>query len=368
MYQRKLKEQTPDPDSGGKKQKIVFLLFPAALLLILIIFFVIFNFNKEEKNDQTLTAASVTVTKETLSGDIDSVLFTFGISKDWIRNVAKKDKSPDSDALWFSKEVKIPADILNIDLNYELTNYFRSRGMTNRVSEDPKTKNLLFGIYTGRDTARKLTASVKFIYTDSLKRISSDVCLILDSIEYYPLNEVRYILSSAESYSVFLPLRNDKADYQSVITESGKDHLIEFTTGAEKDITADFREDMNETSWKAKIKSVPVNFPGVSSIILKSSSASQEFQNSVIEEFSRNNLKVFRDTLFTQFKTSGSKIISLFENIVSGARSGKKYLVYKISLNPEEFKEYEKKVYQLKKLGYEFVTFREMIKRTNNSK
>ena len=140
MYQRKLKEQTPDPDSGGKKQKIVFLLFPAALLLILIIFFVIFNFNKEEKNDQTLTAAPVTVTKETLSGDIDSVLFTFGISKDWIRNVAKKDKSPDSDALWFSKEVKIPADILNIDLNYELTNYFRSRGMTNRVSEDPKTK------------------------------------------------------------------------------------------------------------------------------------------------------------------------------------------------------------------------------------
>jgi hypothetical protein len=185
-----LKERIPDPDSGGNKSKFVLLLLPAALILILIIFFLIFNFNKDEKSDQTITSANVPVTKETLSKDIDSVLFTFGISKDWIKDVSKKDKTPNADALWFSKEVKIPPDILNIDLNYELTNYFRSRGMSNRVSEDPKSKNLLFGIYTGNDTARKLTASVKFIYTDSLKRIAADVCLILDSLEYYPLSEV----------------------------------------------------------------------------------------------------------------------------------------------------------------------------------
>lgn len=368
MYQRKLKEPTPDPVPDDKRTKTVFLLLPAALLLILVFFFLIFNSSKDEKNDQALTAANVPVTKETLSADIDSVLFTFGIRKDWIREVSQKNKNQNTDPVWFSKEVKIPADILNIDLNYELTNYFRSRGVTNRVSEDPKTKNLLFGIFTGNDTARKLTASLKFIYTDSLKRVSSDVCLILDSIEYFPLNDVRYILASAESYSVFLPLRNDKADYQSVITESGKDHLIEFTAGTEKDITADFREDMDETSLKAKIKSAAVNFPGISGIFLKSSTASRQFMNSVTEEFNKNNLKVFKDTLFTEFRSSESKIISLFENIVSGARSGRKHLIYRISLSPEEFKEFESKVYQLKKLGYEFVSFREMIKKSYISK
>ncbi len=368
MYQRKLKERIPDPDSGGNKSKFVLLLLPAALILILIIFFLIFNFNKDEKSDQNITSANVPVTKETLSKDIDSVLFTFGISKDWIRDVSKKDKTPNADVLWFSKEVKIPPDILNIDLNYELTNYFRSRGMSNRVSEDPKSKNLLFGIYTGNDTARKLTASVKFIYTDSLKRIAADVCLILDSLEYYPLSEVRYILSSAEAYSVFLPLRNDKADYQSAITETGKDYLIEFTTGSEKDIASDFREDMNETSWKAKVKSVPVNFSGVSGIILKSGNVSQEFQNSVMDEFTKNNLKVFRDTLFTKFNSSENIISSLFENIISNSKSGKKFLIYQISLSPQEFKEFETKVYQLKKFGYEFVNFREMMKRQNVSK
>lgn len=367
MYQRKLKERKTEPATEDKKSKTVFLLVPAALILILIFFFLIFNFNfnKDEKSDQTITAPNVPVTKETLSKDIDSVLFTFGISKDWIRDVSKKDKTPGADALWFSKEVKIPADILNIDLNYELTNYFRSRGMSNRVSEEPKTKNLLFGIYTGNDTARKLTASVKFIYTDSLKRIAADVCLILDSLEYYPLNDVRYILSSAEAYSVFLPLRNDKADYQSAITEAGKDYLTEFTTGSEKDITADFREDMNETSWKAKVKSVPVNFPGVSGIILKSGNASQEFQNLVIDEFSKINLKVFRDTIFTKFKSSENIISSLFENIISNSKSGKKFLAYQVSLSPSDFKEFEKKVYQLKKFGYEFVNFKEMMKRQN---
>ncbi len=56
------------------------------------------------------------------------------------------------------------------------------------------------------------------------------------------------------------------------------------------------------TSQKAKVKSVPVNFPGVSGIILKSGNASQEFPNLVIDEFSKINLKVFRDTIFTKFK------------------------------------------------------------------
>ncbi len=93
MYQRKLKERKTEPATEDKKSKTVFLLVPAALILILIFFFLIFNFNfnKDEKSDQTITAPNVPVTKETLSKDIDSVLFTFGISKDWIRDASKKD-------------------------------------------------------------------------------------------------------------------------------------------------------------------------------------------------------------------------------------------------------------------------------------
>jgi 2-hydroxy-3-keto-5-methylthiopentenyl-1-phosphate phosphatase len=116
------------------------------------------------------------------------------------------------------------------------------------------------------------------------------------------------------------------------------------------------------------VKSVPVNFSGVSAIILKSGNVSQEFQNSVMDEFTKNNLKVFRDTLFTKLKSSENIISSLFENIISNSKSGKKFLIYQVSLSPQEFKEFETKVYQLKKIGYEFVNFREMMKRQNVSK
>ncbi|MCY7362234.1 MAG: hypothetical protein LH629_09245, partial [Ignavibacteria bacterium] len=267
--------------------------------------------------------------------------------------------------LWFAKEVLIPQDILTVELNYELTNYLKTYSLTETVTEDPKTKNLIFNIFSKIDTVKKLNGIVKLIFSDSVKRNISDVCIVLDSIDFYPLKDVQEILELNESYSVFLPLRNDKADYQSGIIEAKKDYLLEFTIGDENNIIADFKTDMKESTWKAKIKSIAMSFPDNAGVILKSSDLYEDFENNVRSELTKNNITVYKDTVFIKFRWGENKINSLFESIISNTISGKNYLTYELNLSPAEFKEYRKKVYRIKKLGYKFYTFSALNKKIN---
>ncbi len=360
MYQRKLNTQTPETETGGNKLKIIIISSLAALFIILFYFYVTFSSDENETVNEIVK--SKPVSKEELSKDIDSVLFTFGINKDWIKENISKNKS---DEFRISKVVGIPADLQTIELNYELTNYFRSKTLKDKAVEDPKTKNLLIEIFSMEDTVKRNVGNIKLIYTDTLKRNAADVCIVLDSIEYHSLTDIQEILSFAESYSLFLPLRNDKADYQSVILEAKKDYLIEFIVGDENEVIADFKSDMKESTWKSKVKTAAMNYPDAAGVILRFSSDVTEFADNVKEEFVKNNVTVYKDTVFTSFKISAQKVNSLIENITSNSGKDKKNLIYSVNFDINEFKEFEQKAYQLKKLGYRFFDFSDIMKKIN---
>lgn len=368
MYQRKLNSPTDEPVKGNNNFKII---LAAALVVLSVILF--YFFAVTESNDDIEPAEDVIkkpLNTDVLAKGIDSVISSFGIQKSWIKDnsVNHKESSREKESPEFSREVIIPQDLLTIDLNYELTNYLRSHSYKTTVSEEPKSRNLSVNIYRADDTSKKLTGFIKFIYSDSVKRKSADVCIVLDSIEYYTLNEVQYILSSAETYSVILPLRNDKADYQLNIIEAKKDYLLEFSAGDENDVAADFKEGMNDNSVRTKVKSAAVNFPGAGAVILKGNKSVAGFMESVGSEFAKNDIIVLSDTVFTEFRKGESVVNSLFENIISNTISGKKNIIYKINLSPQEFKDFEKKVYGMKKLGYRFLTFRGIMKSSSKAK
>lgn len=360
MYQRKLKFQPPEKKAGSDKVRLIAAVSVTALAIILIYLYI--SSGSDNDNPVNIEKISRHVTKEIISKDIDSVLFSFGIKREWIKEVPLKESIPGRENM-ISKEIKIPSDLLTIELNYELTNYFKSVNLKDRAAEDPKTKNLVISIYTPGDSADKLTGKLNFIYTDSVRRNASEVCIILDSLDFYPLGDVQKILSSPENFSLFLPMRNDKADYQSDIQESGKDYVIDFIIGDENDVAADFKSDMSEKIWKSKVKTVSVSYAGTSGIILTDRKDLKEFTNLIREEFTKNEMKVFSDSFFTPLKTNDQKINSLFENIVSNSVPGKRIQIYAVNMSPEEFKEYESKVYSLKKLGYKFIRFSEAMKR-----
>lgn len=293
--------------------------------------------------------------------DIDSIIGTFGIRKGWIRSLPLNDSKNKKANFWLSKEIIIPKDLTTLDLNFEISNYLKSNALNEKVIEEPKTKNIVMNIFSV-DSSRQV-GTLRFVYSDTVKRRAAEVCLILDSIEFYSLEQAEQIMNSGYEFSVFLPLRNDKADFQSLILNSGKDYLVEFSIGSGDDITADFKRSMGESQWKSKVLSAALNFPYASGIILKGHDRLSTFDSLVRQDFEKNDFKVFADTLFLAYERSESNVNSVIENIILKSNRGSKYLFYKVNLSPEELTLLNKKTHVLKKLGYKFYTFKEIIKR-----
>ena len=368
MYRRKLSFGTPETEVA-KNHKLKLYIIAALCLSALILFYFYITLGKDPSVENIEISIDNKISTEELSKDIDSIAYTFGIHKDWIKNISQKnrEKNFSNNNLLISKEIRIPNDLPTIDLNFEFSNYLRTKHFNEKVTEDSKSKDIFMEIYSANDTARKLAGILKFIIIDSLKRDASNVSFLLDSIDSYPLDNAENILSSQEEFSVILPLRNDKSDYQLKILDSKRTYLLKFFIGDEDDLTADFKRDMKESVWKSKVKSIAMSFQNASGIILKSKMNFGEFENDVREEFTKNNMKVYSDTMFSPYSGGDQKINLLFSDIISKSNSGKKILFYEVNFSPEEFNYFDQHVYQLKKLGFKFFNFKDMIKKINKT-
>lgn len=305
------------------------------------------------------------VTKDEFTHDIDSIISGFGIKREWMKDISANDrvKSKLPEDIWLGKNVFIPNDLPVIELNHELSKYLSSNDLIPKVSEDQRTKNLSMTIHKSTDSAKKIISALNFIYSDTVKRDAALVAIVLDSIDAYSIDDVQQMFGSNLEYSVVLPLRNDKSDYQSAVIESKKDHLLFLEIGNEDNIDADFKEDMKESLWKSKVRSLSLNFPNASGVILTGSGVSNEFIRSVADEFLKYNLRVYRDNMFLPVKNSPDRIDDLTENIREHSGMGKTFLYYRINVGPSEFTKLDSSLDDLKRRGYKFVSFGEIVKR-----
>lgn len=348
-----------------KSQNVKIILI--ALLCVFAITLFYFYVSSDDKTistgnaDKSISAA----TGDRLLSDIDSILYSFGIRKDWIKDVTikSKDQKKTGDVLLFNREIRIPSDLAVIDLNFEITNYFRKYDNEIKVTEDPKTKNIVMNINSVKDSLHKQTGMIKLLYSDTLKRNAAEIALVLDSLDLYSLKEAEEILTSTQEFSVILPLRNDKADYQSRIIELKRDYLLKLSVGDEDDIEADFKNEMKESVRSSKIKALALSFPNTTGVILINKTRNPDFFNAVKNDFIKNNMKVYNDSVFFIYKSAENKVISFFEDLINEAKKGKKILFYDINFDPQEFTSYDRQVHNMKKLGYRFYNFRDLVKK-----
>lgn len=366
MYQRKLNTQTPDKYIFREnKIKII----TAASLFLLFLIIVIIFFTGKDNGKENSVSKIILLTPELLSHDIDSILSSFGIQKNWVKDIKNtvKESGVSKENLWIAREIIIPADLLTIDINYEFSGYFNVKTLGAKIIEDPQTKNVKMSISQSPDSTFKIIGILNFIYSDSVKRNVSDVCIVLDSIESLTTEEAESILNSAENISVMLPLRNDKAEYQSLIKESDKNYLINVLIGNEDNIIADFKPDMKSMVWKAKVKSLILNFSGASGIIIENKDPSSELSNNIKLEFENNKIKIYPDSMFKELNSENNIVRFLFEDIRTQSVNGKRYLLYRVNLNRSEYEEFESGIYSLKKIGFRFFNFDEFIRRKENA-
>lgn len=308
--------------------------------------------------------------RKKIPSEIDSMLYSFGVKKEWIKdgkNEKKSEKaSPD---LWFTKDVLIPLDLSTIEVTTNFTNMLRYYGLDETINEDPKTKNISADIFFKKDSLKKTVGNIKLTYTDKIKRDASDVCLILNNITDYKSSDLNEVLNSNESFSVILPLTNDKSDVQSAITNSKKDFLMKFSIGKEDDVESDFKSGQEgNREWRAKIKSVSYEFAKTGGVILENPVKDFVFEEKIKDEFLKYKISTYKDTLLMKFASSNideKKVYDLFTNIINRTKNGFTNNFYILNLSPSEFLFLDKEITNLKRRGYKFYSFKDMMRKMN---
>jgi len=347
--------------ANTEKYKVILITGLGVILIILTFIFINYDPDKVEPENSLENKAAIT--PEKFKKDIDSIIYSFGIKEEWKIKVPENKVSISGDkGLILAQSIRIPVDIQTINLNLDITNYLEENGFISKTSEDPRSKDIIIEILQVKDSLQTGYAKLNFIYSKDISRNVSETAIVLDSIEYIDFQNAENIIKSVEKFSVFLPIGNDKADYQSMIIDNRKNYLLKFYIGSNDDITSDFRTEMKENVIRQKVRTAAVNFPGVSGVVLYYPKGMKEFAEKISSEFKKNNFTVFSDTLFKAIKTEENKVSKLFEEIKKNSEKGIKVQFYTVSFSEKDFREFENRTEELKKPGYKFISINEAVK------
>lgn len=376
--------------TSDKKVVLVVALFFLFMILLLFKFFFI------RKDDYKLEQKNITSTgydtnntnidelKKLLAYKIDSVIYTFGIKSEWISNLEKnasvqtkqtqqKSKktvitSPQTSVkenLWFYKNVVVPKDVSIVELNYEIKNLVEEYQFSSYSTENSKTGNVLINIFALSDSSRKPLGKINIEYSPNIKRDVAEICIILDDLDRMNLSQAENVLSSPEKFSVIFPNNIDKPDLQNLVIESKRDFLAKVTLGVDDDLLSEFRTDMSDREIRNKVLSICYEFDKASGVYLNNPKHLMKLENDVLFEFSKKPLKAYKDSLFIILKqgTNTDIVSNLFDQIEQKLKAGKRMQLYIVSFNENDFQNFVQKIPALKRKGYRFFTFSEILKR-----
>jgi len=376
----------------SNKTKFILLIFLISFSAIL--FF--FNNRAEKIIDSSVTFPresvqkkqyTAEVLKKMIPAEIDSVFFDYGIKREWIieltgkpqqkkekkqqKPVKQKEKTvqstqPFNENLWFAKTVFIPKDVSIAEIYLDINNFLRTVDFASTSNEDIKTGNLSVGIFNLSDSSRKVLAQINFIYSDGIKRDAAEICIILDNLDKFRAPQLEKMLSSTERFSVIFPDNIDKLDLQNLVLESKRDYLLKAEIGLTDDITAEFRSDMKDKEIRSKVSSLCYEFDKSSGVILVNNKQQFRLETEILYEFSKRQLKAYKDTLFIKFtpgEKDKKKIEELLISMSNRAKAGNRSQIYIVNFNEEDFQNFTAKVREIKKRGFKFFNFSDIIKR-----
>ncbi|MCU0373144.1 MAG: hypothetical protein MUE56_07865, partial [Ignavibacteria bacterium] len=263
-----------------------------------------------------------------------------------------------------------PRDVPAAELNLEIRNFLSEYNFDCTGNEDPKTGNLSLAIFNNKDSAKKKIAGVDIIYSDKVKRDAADVCIILNRVEDIPIKQLEKVLLSPEKFSVVLPDIVEKIDAQTVVLDSKRDYVLFFDIGNEDDLLAEFKTDMREKEWKSKVRSVCYEYDKASGVFILNPRKIQPYETDLLKEFPQYNLNSYKDTLLIRFvsdEKDRKKTDALFRDITSRADRGARSMIYLVTFTQDEFDFYRQDITRLKRKGYRFYNFSEIMKKRRNA-
>jgi len=374
--------------------------FLALVILLFALKFAHKNTSKTQNDTKTDTSSfysNTNVRTDSIPNDldlrIDSILFSFGIKKEWITTVyngnsAPKNSGPKNpvqkepknknvqkksatDVSRFVKNILIPRDLSSIEVNLDITNYINSIGLIPDVSEDISTKDITVNIRNSADTIKNKIPAARLIinHSDKAVRETGTFVIILNNINEYKKEEIDNILNSTYEFSFIFPRNLDDIEIQNKLIQQKKDVIINLTIGGKDNPETDFNTGFSEKEIKQRVKSFTSDFPSVNTVILTKTDLAAHLPgpvSAIIQEFNIFKIKVIPDSLITSLlnkneETSNDKVNILINNIKSKGGQTNKNFISVISLSYKEFQNFYNGLSILKKLGYKFYSLTDYL-------
>lgn len=347
--------------------KLIFSLIFLSVVLLITFFWFFKSGDKENSKDNInyssddLDSINQFDVYNNLSISIDSILQTYGINNEWLKNdTNRQSKSKEGKQKFklFTKSVSVPSDMNLAEINLDISDFLRNIKLGSVVTEDFKTKNLMF-LINDRDSAIPL-AIIHLTYSNKIFRHSSKFILIFDKLRDYTEKERDDVLRYNGFSYLFQPDIDD-IEFHSKLSEIKQNIVVNFTVGS-KDSEADFKNNMSEKDINQKIKYFKNDHPGFKYILLTGSNTDYLFYKNVLSEFKKNQLNVIQDSLLTFITSADDK--NLFEDMLKKLyilSNQKKNIITVLNLSYYQFKEFHNHVLKLKRLGHKFITVSEYL-------
>lgn len=366
-----------------------FKLVTLSILIVTIIFLAFFLFIKktpekqrrEEVNKSDKTENNfpdIAGVNAGLDTKLDSILFEFGIKKEWIVTTYPNQQSKQKESKkilneLFSKTVTIPRELPSIEINIDITSYLNSSGLRSVVNEDILTKDITIDIFARDDSAgQKSLARVQFSHSDKVFRQTAACVFILSGLQEFDAKELDEIINLTSEFTYLLPKNLDDIDLQNKLINAKRNVLMEFSIASSSIEEAEFYSGMAGKDVQSKIKTFTNDFPSIKYVLLSArdkSTGALTVKKIAEAEMLRLGLKVISDSLLTETikeDEKGDKIKIILEKIHSRTNSSSA-LISKLWLDPNQLKSFYSEVLTLKKKGYKFYILSEYLTKEEQS-
>jgi len=362
------------------------------VFLILILKPLVIKDNKKNPVDTTITSKTKTHSEDTasktpgtkliqanLDKQIDSILFTFGIKKEWITSGMVIDKikgqkpvtpkKNNSEAEWFTKNVVIPEDLASAEVNLDLSLFVNKVGLSPTATEDIKTKDISFEIRNLNDTSKGLPlVKINLTHSDKISRETGTFCFIINNIAQYKKDEIDNLLGIANEFSFVFPRNLENIDVQNKLAQSKKDILVNIVIGSRENSDVDFSLADDDKALNQRVKSFSTDFPNINKIILTRADPNPLLgilSGKLTEEFAKYNIRVIKDSLIVPLlnkseEDSKERVGIMIKNLRAKVPNPGKGVSI-INLSYDELLNLFDNLAVMKKLGYKFYTLSEYL-------
>jgi hypothetical protein len=304
------------------------------------------------------TTDSVSFEPQTnLNRSIDSILFTFGIKKEWITTEIQKKQNQKAE--WFVKNVMIPKDLTSVEINLDISSYLNHIGMNSKVNENILNKDITISVNNPETTKQLPAAIINITHNDKAVRESGIIAIVIDKINSFSAEDIEKLVINKNEFSYVFPRNLDDIDIQQKLLHHKKDVVIGLTYSAGENYESDFNSAMDEKAIREKVKNFALDYTSINKVLLTcptGDASLSQLRNRISAEFARANISVINDSMLVNAYSSGEKDRTgmFFNNVIQKTNLLRNIIVV-YPAEKSEFEDFYSRVMVYKKLGYKFV-------------